>query len=433
MSSPYESVESNKTDGFFTMTEVPLEEVCDFIMRGKHPDYVDDSDIRVLNQKALRWDKIEEEHLKYHNPDTDMFENRFLKTGDIAINSTGVGTLGRVFYFDKDPGELFADSHVTIIRTDEDLIHPEYLYYILKSPEYQKKIQNIAVGSTGQIELNKGELTQLKISFPDLETQKLIIDLINPIDSKIGTNRGLNKNLEAVVQTLFEHHFVDFGPYDNFKNTGIGEIPESFEIAKFGDICSTRGGGTPNTDEEDYWNGNNLWLTPSDVTSIDHKIAYDTDRKITDSGVDNSSTKIMSRKSVLLTSRATVGEVVVNREPMGTNQGFICMDPNERVEPYFLSCMVVSKRPEIENRASGSTYDEISQTSFNDIDVFLPPKEDIEAFEKAAESIYDEIYNLELQNENLTSLRDTLLPKLMSGELRVDNLELDELNVDSEV
>jgi len=433
LSSPQESFESEMADEFHTMSEIPLEDVCDFIMRGKHPDYVDNSDIRVLNQKALRWDKIEEEHLKYHNPETEMFENRFLRKGDIAINSTGVGTLGRVYYFDTDPDQLFADSHITIVRTDEDLIHPEYLYYILKSPEYQKKIQNIAVGSTGQIELNKGELTQLKISFPDLETQELIVDLINPLDSKIGVNRELNKDLENLIQTLYEYRFVEFGTYDDFKNTDLGEIPESFEIAKFGDICSTRGGGTPSTDEDSYWNGDNLWLTPSDVTSLDHKIVYDTDRKITDSGIDNSSTKIMDRKCVLLTSRATVGEVVVNRKPMGTNQGFICIDPNERVKSYFLSCMVVSKRPEIENRASGSTYDEISQTSFNDIEIVLPPREEIEAFEKIAESVYDEIYNLELQNETLTSLRDTLLPKLMSGETRVNDINLDELEVDSEV
>jgi len=177
----------HNTEEFYAQENVRLEDVCDFMMRGKHPDYVDSSNVKVLNQKALRWDEIQEEHLKFHNPDTKMFENRFLKKGDIAINSTGVGTLGRVYLFREDPGNIFADSHITILRTDENIIIPEYLYYILRSPSYQNKIQNIAVGSTGQIELNKRELTELEISFPPKRIQRQIVNCLSPIDQKIST------------------------------------------------------------------------------------------------------------------------------------------------------------------------------------------------------------------------------------------------------
>jgi len=118
---------------------------------------------------------------------------------------------------------------------------------------------------------------------------------------------------------------------------------------------------------------------------------------------------------------------------MGTNQGFICIQPNERVETYYLSCLLKNKRPEIESRASGSTYDEISQTSFNEIKLAVPPKEDIERFENRVEDLYEEIYTRELQNRKLESLRDTLLPKLMSGEIRVNDINLEDLEVDNEV
>jgi type I restriction enzyme S subunit len=174
-------------------------------------------------------------------------------------------------------------------------------------------------------------------------------------------------------------------------------------------------------------------LTPKEVTALDTKIVFDTERKITQQGLDSCSTKIMPEKSVLLTSRATVGDVVVNREPMGTNQGFICIQPNDRVKPYYFSCLIENNRPEIESRASGSTYDEISQTSFNEIEVAVPPKEDIENFESKIEDIYEDIYTRELENRNLSSLKEALLPKLMSGEVRVNDINLEDLEVGSEV
>lgn len=217
------------------------------------------------------------------------------------------------------------------------------------------------------------------------------------------------------------------------KDSSIGRIPVEFEVLQIGELCSTRGGGTPSTDKDEYWGGENLWLTPKEVTSLNTKIVFDSERKITEKGLNNSSTAIMPEKSVLLTSRATVGEVVVNREPMGTNQGFICIKPNDRVEPYYLSCVVENKRAEIESRASGSTYDEISQTSFNDIQVVVPPKKDIEKFENRVEDLYEEVYTRELENQKLKSLRDTLLPKLMSGEVRVNDINLEDVEVDSEV
>ncbi|MFB6224885.1 MAG: hypothetical protein ABEI13_00330 [Candidatus Paceibacteria bacterium] len=102
---------SSSNSSFYSQEDVPLEEICDFIMRGKHPDYVDKSEVQVLNQKAVRWDRIEEEHLKYHNSDTEISKNRFIRSYDIVVNSTGVGTLGRVYFFREDPDRMFADSY----------------------------------------------------------------------------------------------------------------------------------------------------------------------------------------------------------------------------------------------------------------------------------------------------------------------------------
>lgn len=330
----------------------------------------------------------------------------------------------------KEP--LVPESSIIRARPDREQILPKFVYYFFKSSlgrnEMSKIVRQTAVSGIAQ-----SDLKEIKIPVPPKKSQENIVECLRLLDEKIVVNNQISSVLEDIVQTLFTNQFINYQPYDEFQETPLGRIPEDFEIIQFSDVCSTRGGGTPSTDEEEYWGGNNLWLTPKEVTSLDTKIVFDTERKITDEGLNNSSTKIMPEKSVLLTSRATVGEVVVNREPMGTNQGFICIQPNERVEPYFLSCVVESKRKEIENRASGSTYDEISQTSFNEIEFAAPPKEDILRFESRVEDIYEEIYTRELENRKLKSLRDTLLPKLMSGEVRVNDINLGDLEVTSEV
>jgi len=344
----------------------------------------------------------------------------------IIVGRKGVN-LG-IKWSDKDFNVIdtayFINSN-TLNTTDLDL---RFLYYNLLDFDLDRLKSGSAVPG-----LNRDEFYSETIVVPPITEQKKIAFILENLDRQIEVNNRINKNLEDVVQTLFTHQFVNFGPYDDFEDSPIGEVPKCFDILDMGDICSTRGGGTPSTENDEYWEGDNLWLTPKDVTSLNTKMVFDTTRKITDKGLNNSSTKIMPKKSVLLTSRATVGEVVVNREPMGTNQGFICIQPNERVETYYLSCLLKNKRPEIESRASGSTYDEISQTSFNEIKLAVPPKEDIERFENRVEDLYEEIYTRELQNRKLESLRDTLLPKLMSGEIRVNDINLEDLEVDNEV
>ena len=237
---------------FYAEEAVPLSDVCRFMMRGKHPDYVDDSPIRALNQKAVRWNEIQEEHLKYHNPDTDMFDNRFLREGDIVINSTGVGTLGRCYYFRYTPDDMFADSHLTILRTEEDRLDPEYLYYILSSPEYQKKIENLASGSTGQTELLKRDITSLEVSFPDLETQRKITSNLRPFDLLEKANRKAIKKLDLCLQNIFEQNFAD--PETNLSTIDDVEevdLPEGLNVKKLGDILSLEyGDGLPKRERE---------------------------------------------------------------------------------------------------------------------------------------------------------------------------------------
>jgi type I restriction enzyme S subunit len=324
-------------------------------------------------------------------------------------------------------------GEVGIIRTEETLLpaqrlitmrpgeslDPRYLKFCLQYVKTQKQLESYASGTTVS-SFNQTDLRNSVIPLPPLSEQKKIGKTLDNIEQKTTVNSRINELLEELAQTLYRSWFVDFDRYDELKDSELGEIPIEFEVVEFSEICKTSGGGTPNTDVDEYWDGSNKWLTPKEVTSLGSSIAYDTERKLTEEGLNNTSAKLMPPDSILLTSRATVGEVVINKEPMATNQGFICIKPNEDIQSYYMLQLVKNKRQVIEKLASGSTYPEISQTDFNGISVHLPPKEDRLRYEERVSEMYDKIYTNEKENDNLADLRDTLLPKLMSGEIRLD-------------
>ena len=301
------------------------------------------------------------------------------------------------------------------LRTNDELLD-DYLYYAWKY--VLNRVLSITYGTIFDT-ITMHSFKDIEIPLPPIKEQRKIANIFSVFDDKIETNNKINRLLEEIAQIIFKSWFVDFEPYNEFKDSELGKIPKEFEVTTFSEICKTCGGGTPSTKKDEYWGGKNFWLTPSEVTSLNSPIAYDTERKITEEGLNEGSAKIMQSDSVLLTSRATVGEVVVNKEPMSTNQGFICVEPNENIPTYFMMHLIRSKRPSIENRASGSTYPEISQTSFNGIKIAIPPKEDSKKFEKIANQIYSKIYVAEIENDKLSNLRETLLKKLISGEIRV--------------
>jgi len=139
----------------------PLVDCCSYVQRGKAPAYVEESDIFALNQKAIRWGRIEEGHLKFHDPDVKIAERHFIKPGDVVVNSTGDITIGRAYLFHEVQRRIFADSHVTIVRTVSSKLRPEFLVNLLATNEYQDLVYSLVTGSTGQLELNKTNLEAL--------------------------------------------------------------------------------------------------------------------------------------------------------------------------------------------------------------------------------------------------------------------------------
>ncbi|UKP01506.1 restriction endonuclease subunit S [Nostoc sp. UHCC 0870] len=200
----------------------------------------------------------------------------------------------------------------------------------------------------------------------------------------------------------------------------LGEIPQGWHFSIIGDQVETVGGGTPSTTEPSYWeNGDIAWYSPTDLTKAKTLFSIDSEKKITSLGLQKSSAKLFPKYSLLLTSRATIGEVTINTKNACTNQGFITIIPNEKFNVYFLYGWLLTKIEIIKMLASGSTFPEISKSNFRGLDFLIPVSHILQNYEQLIKPIYKKIENNIYQIQTLTKTRDALLPKLMSGQLRV--------------
>jgi type I restriction enzyme S subunit len=196
-----------------------LSELCTYIQRGKSPSYVEESSTRALNQRAIRWGEIEEEHLKYHDEKIDIPLKHFIQAGDIVVNSTGDITIGRAYLFRETPKKLFADSHVTIIRTKSNALLPEYLVNLFATREYQDLIYSLVTGSTGQLEFNKSNLENLPILCPPIRTQKRLAELWRPLYESILLADKLRRESQSAIRAIFERDVMDDWRGSRWKET----------------------------------------------------------------------------------------------------------------------------------------------------------------------------------------------------------------------
>jgi len=319
-------------------------------------------------------------------------------------------------------------------------IVPEYAGYYFRSPSFRREVTAMSSLST-RASLNNEMLGRLKMVLPPVTTQETISSILKALDDKIELNRRMNATLEAMARALFQSWFVDFDPVRakldsrkpegmdaatadlfpaSFQDSEVGHIPKGWSIQPVGEVVDCVGGGTPSTAEPKYWEGGtHHWTTPKDFSSLEAPVLLDTDRKLTDAGIAKISSGLLRAGTLLLSSRAPVGYLAIAAMPVAINQGFIAMKCNERASNFFMLNWCETNMAEIESRATGTTFAEISKQNFRPIRVILPPKELMAAFTAKVAPLYAQITANLHQSRTLATLRDTLLPKLLSGELSV--------------
>lgn len=354
---------------------------------------------------------------------------RVVKDKDILI-STVRPNLKHFTILNDPPNNTIASTGFVVITPEK--IDPYFLYYFLTTDKYTEYLTGIAESQTSAYPaFNPDVIENSIVFFPSIDEQKRIASILWSLDKKIELNHQINKDLEEMAQALFKRWFIDFEfpiekgePYKSsggeFVDSELGPIPKGWRVNKLGKICTISGGGTPKTKVKEYWeNGDVLWATPSDLTTQNSLVIFDTSRKITKLGLEKSAAKLLPKGSILMTSRATIGFTAITMREMATNQGFINVICNKDVSNFFMLFCLRSIKEKIIGLANGSTFLEVSKSNFKDIDLVIPPNQLIEAFDKIVEPIINLIYKHQQQNQILSNLRDTLLPKLVSGEIRV--------------
>ena len=325
---------------------------------------------------------------------------------------------------------LTFESSIIRVRPNQEKADSRYLFYLFKSKigRYLLKtiLRQVAVsGITGT------DLVRLKIPLPFPKEQKQIADILSCLDNKIDNLRRQNETLEKIAQTLFKRWFIDFEfPNDDgkpYKSSGgamvaseLRDIPAGWRVGKLGEEVETVGGGTPSTTEPSYWeNGDIYWYSPTDLTKSKTVFSLDTSKKITKLGLDKSSARLFPKYSILMTSRATIGEVTINTNYACTNQGFITLIPNSLFDTFYLFCWLKTQLTKVNLLASGSTFPELSKSDFRNFDFLIPSNHLVLGFRELVTPLFLRIETNTKQIQTLTKTRDTLLPKLMSGQIRV--------------
>ncbi|MGI2314586.1 restriction endonuclease subunit S [Staphylococcus cohnii] len=333
-----------------------------------------------------------------------------------------------------------ASNDVLILNSNSENLSNDYLYYYLSQDKFFDYMTQTAKG-TKMPRGDKKAILDYKIKLPNTkEVQDYIADLGKNIDKKIETNKNIIANLEELSQTLFKHWFVDFEfPDENdnpYKSSGgemidseLGEIPERWSLGNFENLGKIVGGGTPSKKVSEYYTKQKEipWITPKDLSKNKNTYIYHGEQDITELGLNKSSAKLINKDSVLFSSRAPIGYIAIAGQEVTTNQGFKSIEVDKNINPYYVFFLLKYKLPIIEQTASGSTFKEISGKGMKSIPIILPIIETINKYGNIVESYFEKIKVLEKENQKLIQLRNTLLPKLMSGEIEIpDDIEVNE-------
>lgn len=410
-----------------------LKEVTTYISRGITPFY-DEKGVRVINQRCVRDKKLNLNDSRVTNPEKrNIPEKKYLRKYDVLVNSTGVGTLGRVAQIKEDLKEpLTADSHVTIIRPDKKIVDGLYFGYALMNAE--PHITFLGEGSTGQIELSRKLLaSEVEINVPPFEIQKKIAKILNSLDEKIELNQHMNQTLEEIGRAIFKHWFVDFEfpdeqgrPYESsggeMVDSELGEIPKGWEVGTINDLCSSiTNGGTPKRNHEEYWeNGRIPWFKTGEL--FDDPL-IDSDEHITENGLKNSSCKLWEPNTILIALYAspTVGRLGILKSYATSNQACSGLVADFNIGYAYLFYTLLFKRTEFNSIAVGSAQQNISQDLVKNSKTVIPPSKLTCKFQKLIGPLFERRTLLKKESINLSKIRDSLLQKLMSGKIRVKN------------
>ena len=372
--------------------------------------------------------------------DEDYSEiNRRSKVDQWDLLLTMIGTVGEVCIVEQTEPS-FAIKNGGLLKCGSEL-RAKWLYYFLRSPQGQALVEQRKKGSTQQY-ISLTEIRNFPVSYPvDEQELRAAVSLLSMLDDRITLLRETNATLEAIAQALFKSWFVDFDPVrakmegrtpegmdeataalfpDGLETSELGEVPRGWRVMPVGDAIEAVGGATPDTKNEAFWEPPvHCWTSPKDLSGIAAPVLLDTERKVSDQGLAKIGSGLLPSGTLLMSSRAPIGYLALAQVPLAINQGYIAMLPGGLLPPLYMYFWCRHNMDNIKGRANGSTFMEISKKAFRPIPVLVPTNDLVTAFTATTEALFARLTANEHQAQTLSTLRDTLLPRLISGQLRL--------------
>ena len=438
---------------------------------------VEDEGFPLIATNCIKDDSLYPVFEKVRFVSDDTYKNWFRdhpNAGDIIFVCKG--SPGRVAWV-KEPVSFCIAQDMVAIRADQKVVDPMFLFSLLRSEQVINKINNMHVGTLIP-HFKKGDFKNLYLSIPrDLKLQRAIGLFYFSLSEKIEKNKEINQTLEQMAQALFKSWFVDFEPvktkiavleaggsqedatlaamtaisgkdadalvvfereqpeqYAELKATAelfpsamqeseLGEIPEGWELSSLSEKIKLIGGGTPKRSEPEFWNGDICWYSVKDAPADSDVFVIDTTEKITKKGLDKSSAKLLPIGTTIISARGTVGKLALTATEMAMNQSCYGISGGEFSGPLLTYLKVKQCVDVLKRNTHGAVFDTITTSTFDTVVTLKASKIVNHRFEKIVTPLFNDIENNLRTNASLTQLRDTLLPKLLSGEITLPEAE----------
>lgn len=396
--------------------EVTLGEVSSKIGDGLHgtPKYDDEGSYYFINGNNLNCGKIIiKDDTKRVGIEEFVKNQKELNEQTILVSING--TIGNVAKYNNEPCILGKSAcYINVVKE----VDKEFIYYVLTSANFKRNITNEATGTTIK-NVSLKQMREYKFNIPcNISDQRRIASILSSLDRKIELNNKINADLEEMAQAIFKNWFVDFEPFKDgkFVDSELGMIPEGWKVGRLTDIIKLMPGGTPKTSEPLYWdNGTIPFFSPKDVNGV---YCFATEKHITETGLNKCSSNLYPKDTIFITCRGTVGKVCLAACDMAMNQSNYAIRAIDGYSQYYVFFLVKSVVERLIKKSNGAVFSAITSKDFDE-EILIPSQKAVEDFTNVINGFFRRIFTIGTENSRLSLLRDTLLPRLMSGELEV--------------
>lgn len=385
------------------------------------------TDFSTLNNPSIelpqRWISDHLVERKKLQPGDIIFE----MAGGTARQSTGRSALLTQAFFDLHGDKpVLCASFCRHLRLDRSKYDSAFIYYLLQA---LYKVGYMGVFNIQHTGVSRFQYTSFKkqtvLSIPDLPLQRKIGAMLSAYDELIENNRRRIALLEKMAEEIYREWFVRMR-FPGYANAKFSKgVPDGWRLVKLADAFDYLGGGTPSKEVSRYWQDGEInWYTPTDITGSEGLFLDRSGDQCSEEGLANSSAKMFPAYSVMMTSRATIGAIGINTTPACTNQGFITCIPNASYPLGYLYHWLKLSKPHFDMLSGGATFAELTKGTFKRIEILTPPQPITKRFDDLVSPLFGSMEKLQRANGTLKQARDSLPPRLISGKLSVETLDI---------